>query len=116
MEEIIKNVSDKELNDLISNFINNPNKNNLIIFLKEYKKRLQFYIDNKVSTENIADLAINIFVSDDKFFNSLEKFDKEALELIKAMDITHPSWTNEHRNEYIKNLILLCDKLIKKHS
>lgn len=116
MRETIQHVIDRKLEKLISEFIDNPNKKKLIIFFKEYKKRLQSYVEGKISTDDMADLAINIFVSDDKFFAALENFDKETLELRKAMDITHPSWTNEHRKIYIKSLILLCDELIEKYS
>mgnify|MGYP001602307014 CR=1 FL=1 len=88
----------------------------IIPFLMDFRKVLELYINKKINEEELADFAIRTFVVNETLSDSIENIDPGILELRKAMDITHPDWDIGKRIKYIKDLIELVNKLIKKHS
>lgn len=87
----------------------------VLFFLRYYKKIMETFLKRKITKEQLSDFAVRSFAIENDFSNELEKFDSRIRELRKAMDITHPNWTDEKRKEYIIELIKLADKIIEDH-
>lgn len=117
MREEILNVTTEEMDSILDEIREEgATKLNIVRFLKEYIKGLRAFLDGKVSVEDTADLAICVFIRDDKLFDKFGEFDKELAGLRGAMGITDPDWSDEKRKKYIKDLIKLAEKLIEKYS
>ena len=115
-EFVNKKVMTDELKDLVRNIKEESNKKNITSFLIFFINKLQDFLDNKLSFEDLADISINLFVIDEDFSNKIEKFDSRLMELRKTMDLTHPSWSNDKRNDYVSKLKKLSYTILKDYS
>nr|MBI4157216.1 hypothetical protein [Candidatus Woesearchaeota archaeon] len=103
------------LYNLFEKIKHNPDKTGFLLFLEEYKQRMHNFLEGKITNKHLSDLAIHFFVIEEQFSDNLENFDNRISDLRKAMDITHPDWSDKKRKEYIKKLIKLADKIIEDH-
>ena len=99
-----------EVSKAVEEYLEKPSKDKLISFLTEYKKMLQGYLDSDITELELADTSIYVFVIKKEFFKN---FPDDVLKLADIVDITHPGWTSEKKNDFIINMQKLIDNLLR---
>ena len=88
----------------------------IIEFLEDYQKKIENFLNGNMTDIEMSDYAIRKFVTEEKFSDELGKYDKNILKLKRDMDVSHPDWTIEKKEEWAKDSLEICKKLLKKHN
>lgn len=100
--------------DLVNLFLKEPTIENLIRFIKYYKKTLKLYLEGKIKDEELQSIGITVFIFEEKLLEIVDKIDERFSILESIIDVTNPDLTEEQKKRLIKNLINLSNDLINK--
>jgi len=84
-------------------------------FLSLLEHLFSDYLKGKITDEDLSNLTVFWFATNDKFSDGLIRIDKRIKECGRAMDVTQPDVDEKKKKELIKHLLILIEEISKKH-
>lgn len=81
--------------------------------LRFLRRMYQDYLDGKISDEEVSNSTAYWYATNDRFSDLLIEIDGRVNELGKAMDITHPDFSDERKRRIVKELIQIVDEILQ---
>ncbi len=80
-------------------------------FLKLEKEVLNNYLRKKISAEELSDFTVDWWVRQERLSKELLSLNPKIKELASGMDVTHPGWSEEKKEQLVKKLLGIVEEL-----